>query len=316
MIRSPKIFIIAALLLTNYCFAQQLPINNQYMVNPYSLSPSFAGLTNSPELVADFRKDWTGILGAPKTSYVSFFAPVNERVWLGGSIINDQTDMISNISANFSYTYHLTAWEEHNFSFSLWCSIYHSVVDLTNVIVKDQNDPVISGKQKLIGTSLNAGTSILYNYNNLYTGIVLPTLISKHTIIDKEDNNRFLVKDRSLIFHVSSTLDLDNFWYFDPYFIYRTIKNSPSVFDIAFLIRNDEKYWFGALLRKGGIFGVNFGATLAESLILNYSYEFSTKGMLNKSSGTHEFSIGYYLYFQPKEPKSRKWRSRYPYIID
>ena len=85
---------------------------------------------------------------------------------------------------------------------------------------------------------------------------------------------------------------------------------------IAFLIRNDDKYWFGALLRRGGVFGLNFGLTLAESLILNYSYEFSAKGILSKSDGTHEFSIGYFIYFQPKEPISRKWRPRYPYIID
>ena len=316
MIRLTKIFIIAALLLVNYCLAQQLPISNQYLINPYSLSPSFAGLTNSPELFADFRRDWSGILGSPKTSYVSFFAPVNERVWLGGSIINDQTDIISNISANFSYTYHLTAWEEHNFSFSLWGSIYHSVIDLTNVIVIDPNDPVSAGKQKLVGTSLNAGTSIMYSYKNLYAGIVIPTLISRHTIIDKDDNNRFLVRERSLIFHISSVLDLDNYWYFEPYFVYRSTKCSPSVYDIAFLIRNDEKYWFGALLRKGGVIGLNFGLTIAESLILNYSYETSAKGMLSESNGTHEFSIGYFIYFQPKEPKSRKWRPRYPYIID
>jgi len=316
MIRLSKIFIIVALLLTNYCLAQQFPLSNQYVINQYSLSPSFAGLTKSPELFANFRKDWEGIDGAPKTSYVSFFVPVNERVWLGGSIVNDQTDIISNISANFSYTYHLKAWEEHNFSFSLYGSIYHSVVDLTGVIVKDPNDPVILDKQKLVGTSLNAGTSILYNYKKLYTGIVIPTLISKHTISDKNDNNRFLVRERSLIFHISSILDLDNSWCFEPYFVLRSTKNSPSVFDISFLIRNEKKYWFGALLRKGGILGINIGATLAESLVLNYSYEFSAKGMLSKSSGTHEFSIGYYIYFQPKERKAKKWRLRYPYIIE
>ncbi|MBI9036836.1 MAG: PorP/SprF family type IX secretion system membrane protein [Bacteroidales bacterium] len=316
MIRLSKIFIIVALLLTNYCLAQQFPLSNQYIINPYSLSPSYAGIGNSPELFANFRRDWSEIEGAPKTSYASLFVPVNERVWLGGSIINDQTDIISNISANFSYTYHLKAWEEHNFSFSLWGSIYHSVIDLTDVIVKDANDPVIYGKQKLVGTSLNAGTSILYNYKKLYTGIVIPTLVSKHTITDKSNNNRFLVRERSLIFHVSSIIDLDDYWYFEPYFVLRSTKYSPSVFDLAFLIKNEDKYWFGVLLRKGGILGINIGATLAESLVLNYSYEFSAKGMLSKSSGTHEFSIGYYIYFQAKEPKARKWKSIYPYIID
>jgi len=311
-----KMFIITALLLTKYCVAQQMPISNQYIINPYSLSPSFAGLRNSPELFADFRKEWSGILGSPKTSYASFFAPLNERVWLGGSIINDQTDIISNISANFSYTYHLTAWQEHNFSFSLWGSVFHSVVDLTDVIVKDPNDPVISGKQELVGTSINAGTGILYHYKNLYTGIVIPTLLSRHTIVDSEDNNRFLVRERSFIFHISSILDLNNSWYIEPYFVHRSTKHSPSVYDVAFLIRNDKKYWFGALLRNGGVFGLNIGATIAESMVLNYSYETSAKGMLSKSSGTHEFSIGYYIYFQAKEYKPLKWRSKYPHIIE
>ena len=55
-------------LLVSFVNAQQIPLDNQYHINPFSLSPAFAGHNNNFEMFLDYRNRWGGIEGAPKVS--------------------------------------------------------------------------------------------------------------------------------------------------------------------------------------------------------------------------------------------------------
>ena len=80
-------------------FSQQTPITNQYLVNAYSLSPALAGYNRNSELFVGYRKQWTGIPGSPKTSSINLNLPTGRRVWLGGNIVSDETDLFQNFYA-------------------------------------------------------------------------------------------------------------------------------------------------------------------------------------------------------------------------
>jgi type IX secretion system PorP/SprF family membrane protein len=48
--------------------AQQDPLYSQYLNNPFVLNPAYAGLTNNLNLSLNYRTQWAGIEGSPKTA--------------------------------------------------------------------------------------------------------------------------------------------------------------------------------------------------------------------------------------------------------
>ena len=61
------IYMAMFLLINSGLFAQQFPFMEGYNVNPFNMSPSFAGLKNVKTLFLDYRSDWTGVDGGPVT---------------------------------------------------------------------------------------------------------------------------------------------------------------------------------------------------------------------------------------------------------
>ena len=52
-------------------YGQQLPLSNQYLVNPFSISPSFAGHNQNYEAFIDYRQNWASIDGAANTKIIN-----------------------------------------------------------------------------------------------------------------------------------------------------------------------------------------------------------------------------------------------------
>src|SRR5687768_8716359 len=90
------------------CYAQQDPQYSQYMFNPLALNPAYAG---SREVIATsllYRRQWTGIDGAPSTGTLSIQGPLQKnKAGFGAEIISDKLGP-KNISAFlFSYAYRI-----------------------------------------------------------------------------------------------------------------------------------------------------------------------------------------------------------------
>ena len=52
--------------------AQQMPVSENYFMDKYALSSSYAGHFNPGSFFTSFRSDWTGIVGGPKTLRLSY----------------------------------------------------------------------------------------------------------------------------------------------------------------------------------------------------------------------------------------------------
>ena len=46
---------------------QLTPVTNQYVLNPLTINPAFAGNRGDLNIAAFYRKQWVGINGAPET---------------------------------------------------------------------------------------------------------------------------------------------------------------------------------------------------------------------------------------------------------
>src|SRR6201996_5290969 len=59
--------------------AQQLPQYTQYVFNNYLLNPAVSGIENYTDVKLGYRSQWTGLEGAPVTSYLTVNAPIGQN---------------------------------------------------------------------------------------------------------------------------------------------------------------------------------------------------------------------------------------------
>lgn len=55
---------------------QLTPVSNQYILNPLTINPSYAGNRGGLSVAAFYRRQWVGITGAPQTISLEVDAPV------------------------------------------------------------------------------------------------------------------------------------------------------------------------------------------------------------------------------------------------
>src|SRR5690554_599264 len=100
------LILLVTVMYTGSLLAQQDPQYTQYMYNMNVINPAYAGSKESLSITGLYRKQWSGLDGAPETFTLSLHSPVGEKVGLGLSAIKEELGPIkeTNVYADFSYT--------------------------------------------------------------------------------------------------------------------------------------------------------------------------------------------------------------------
>lgn len=293
-----KVFllIIAVLSLSQILIAQRLPESEQYLINRFALSPSFAGL-NDIGVFAGFRKQWTDISGSPTSKLININGPLyNKKVGIGATVISDETDIFTHFYAALSYAYHLKIAENHMISFGLSAVAFQSSVDLTKIKVESQIDPVILNKQTVTETVFNAGASILYSFKGINVGVSVPILFDSKSLYNRENKIDEYMLTRHYIGHASYDYKINETWMVEPYVIVKATDYSPVNYQISALVKYKNQVWIGGGFRgRDNGMSASVGFKLSNQFLLNYTYEFMGNGILGKSSGTHDINMGIYF---------------------
>jgi type IX secretion system PorP/SprF family membrane protein len=204
-------------------FPQVKPYYSQYVLNNYILNPAVAGIENYTDVKLSYRNQWTGIEGAPVTTYFSIHGPIgksdyktsatsfelpgenprgrkfsdnytapNAHHGIGITALNDKTGFINRWSAYGSYAYH----QPLSVSTSLSAGINMGVTGLNldrsklNFADLDANDPAIgfiNGDVKMIKPELGAG---LWLYGaDYFAGIAVQNMLLGNVKFNAGDKN-------------------------------------------------------------------------------------------------------------------------------
>jgi len=276
--------------------SQSLPLHNQYLINKYSLSPSYAGTGDLLNIFAGYRNQWAGIKGAPITRMFNITAPLWPNVGVGGEIISDQSGYFNRLYASLSYAYHLKVADEHTISFGLAAKIFEHSIDITNAIIENPLDPILQNRITQNETVLNAGASLLYQFKGLNVGFYSPYLLNNKSRFNSENNiNEFLLR-RQYLGHASYDIKIGDKFGIEPFAIVRFSEKAPLNFEFASLFKYNNQYWFGASYRKEGALALSAGLNLNNQMVLNYTYEMlAVNKLTGNSNGTHEINLGIYI---------------------
>ena len=304
------ILLLSFVLLVFYTKAQQIPSSNQYLVNRYLIAPSYAGHDGKSQVFIGYRDNWRNIENAPKTSLITAYVPVSEKVWMGAQIISDNAGVFNNIYAQLSYTYHLEIGYKKMIYFGMWGSMFQNKITLTDAIVSDPNDPLLQGHTELTGFSVNAGTSIVLKWHNAYVGVSIPYLFKNIDIYALNDAQNVVELYTQIIAHASYRLRFSYDFDIEPMIVYKWIQNYDSQIEASLRVIYQDDYWVGATYRSIGKTGVSVGGHLTKILTLNYTYEFVSKSYMAQPSTTHEFTLGFTLPIGTEKKRSG-WRNNY-----
>jgi len=281
--------------------AQQIPISNQYLVNGFSLSPAYAGANDNVEAFMSFRKDWAGISGSPESRMIningalpkvlSFLPNLPDNMGIGATIMNEQTGIFRTTAASLSYSYKVKIAAIQSIRFGVSLGVLENNIDLSEISSQNQADPVVMSNQDVRSVVFDASFGVLYRIQNLSIGIALPRLLEGN-VKDEAKNTLYTLKRHYLI-HASYLYDINKNFQVQPFVVVRTTGNSPLSFDVSALVKYQQQMWLGLTYRNSGSIGISLGGELHNAIIANYTYEFSGEGMLGKSTGTHDISIGF-----------------------
>jgi type IX secretion system PorP/SprF family membrane protein len=310
-----KRILLILIIITGFCIkasSQQLPVNNQYLINKFSLSPAFAGFNGNIESFLGYRQNWVGVEGAPKTEFVDINGPLKEgQMGYGLTVTNDQTGNFRHFYADFAFAYHLTLGSDMGLNFGLSPKIYRNQLDLTSVTTSgNQQDPVIQNQSALAGTTFDLGIGVMFNFKNLYIGVDAPRSVGMKLKYKDSQGQYPLVRQYQAF--ATYQLVLNQTLYIDPMVIVRSTQNSPVNYEASVLMRYKQRIWLGGAFHAGNTIGLSVGGALSDRMVLNYTYELGTGGIVTKSSGTHEISIGFLI----KPRKERKEPTIFPPVKD
>jgi type IX secretion system PorP/SprF family membrane protein len=301
-----KIYIITFLLgviLFQEANAQQDPQYTQYMYNMNVVNPAYAGSKESISITALYRKQWSGLDGAPETFTFSAHSPFGDKVGLGLSAIKDELGPISetNVFVDFSYTLQLS--ESFKLALGVKAGATFHDVGLIDLELQDPSDPFFS--QDISNTYPNVGAGAFLYTDNFYLGLSVPNLLNSVHLDENgikfgsETNHYFATA--GYVFQVSENVKLK------PSVMVKSAFDAPISYDGNLNALFFEKFEIGASYRLEDSFSGLVGFQATPNIRIGYAYDHVVSDLDAVASASHEVILTFDLFFNKRSMRSPRY---------
>ncbi len=283
--------------------AQQDPQYTQYMYNMNVVNPAYAGSKETLSLTALYRKQWSGLDGAPETFTFSGHSPISDKVGLGLSAIKDELGPINetNVFVDFSYT--LQVSETLKLALGLKAGATFHDVGLTDLELQDPNDPFFS--QDISNTYPNIGAGAFFYGDNFYVGLSVPNFLNSVHIDENGlkygSETKHYFATAGYVFQLSENTKLK------PSAMVKSAFDAPLSFDVNLNALFFEKFEIGASYRLEDSFSGLVGFQVAPYLRIGYAYDHITSELDVVTNASHEVILTFDLLFKQKALRSPRY---------
>ena len=281
------------LFLSCFAYAQQLPLNSQYIYNPLVINPSFAGISESSSIVLMNRNQWAGFVDDQilTTSVSAHHALNNQKHGVGALLFSDRTGAINIHGLDLMYSFKFPVFLGYNFSLGISANLYQYLFDDSDFNTA-MYDPLISGQvHKKINFDSNFG--FLFYDDFLFLGGSVVNLVQSK-VLDNELTQPNQFARNFYFFGGYSFSDRESKIDFEQSFLLKKTQFTDFQYDINLKTIFSDIFWLGAGYRSNkevvGLFGFNYDRF---SIIYSIDYNYGDIG--NYSGASHEFSLIYYF---------------------
>ncbi len=326
-----------SLILVGACFSlmalgQAKPSYTQYILNNYILNPALTGIENYTDVKFSNRHQWTGIDGAPVTSYATIHAPIGKQdlrtsatsfavpgdnprgpeYWkqytasaphhgIGLTVLNDKAGYINRWSIGANYAYHQPLGYRTTLAAGISLGISSVNIDRNKIVWAnlDPNDPAIgysSGELKKIKPEIGAG---LWIYSARYfVGLsVLNIIPGKASFVKSDKYGTFYTPN--YFFTAGYRMALGDQVSLLPSLMIQYWQPQLTGAHFNLKLQMEDKVWVGGSYRLSDLisgYAAFAGVNISNTVNITYSYEVATTSRLRAYTGnTHEIMIGFLL---------------------
>ncbi len=277
----------------NLIMAQQDPQFTQYNYNMSVINPAYAtrdlGTLN---LGGNYRRQWTGTVGSPRT--FSFFGhtPFSNTIELGLTFTSDQIgeDVIEinekNINADFAYVLNITDHAKLSLGLKAGVTLYDTAF---SGILINSNDPAFSNDANQAFPSIGAGAYFFSDH--YYIGISAPNFLRATQLDDaiafnsqgREEIHFYLIG--GYVIPISAAVKLK------PSFLVREVNGAPLNVDLSLNTLLYDRFEIGASYRHNDAISGIVGFRIAPSLKVAYAYDATVSDFSSYNDGSHEIVL-------------------------
>jgi type IX secretion system PorP/SprF family membrane protein len=281
-------------LLGGTLFAQQEPLYTQYMNNPLSVNPAYAGARGVGSASTIFRKQWLGILNSPTTTSLTISMPIDSlHTGVGFDFIFDDIGKAENTSSLFfDYAFRIKATATTQLSFGLKAGFNYMQASLDQLDAYHTDDQLILEHGNFKNFMPNFGVGLFWYGNNFYTGFSVPRLLEtkfNRDVVTTEQTSR---EEIHYFFQAAYLQPLSQDIIFKPCFSTIMVSGAPVTADFDFSFLFYEKIWFGAMYRISDSLGA-YAQFQLENIKLGISYDYSHTRIRSNNAGTFEIMLRY-----------------------
>jgi type IX secretion system PorP/SprF family membrane protein len=285
----------AILLSVTTAFAQQLPFSSQYYTNMFVTNPAFTGSSESTRAFLTHRSQWTGIKGAPQTSYFTVDGPIEAKnIGLGLKVYSDATDITSRMGAFGNYSYKLKINDDNHLLFGVALGILNNRIDFSKAVVRDVDDPLLFSTNQN-KTVFSADFGLGYVWKTLEVGFAMPQVIG-NKIKYNDDNgkstnfllSRYYLGSLKYTFTVNEEKGMTAY----PLIMVRGNQGSTVQYDINAVFDWRKFGWVGVTYHSNYAVAASIGLRY-KSIAVGYAYDIGIGKIKKYTGSSSEFLLSY-----------------------
>ncbi len=270
---------------------QLTPVTNQYVLNPLTINPAYAGSRVVLNIAAFYRKQWVGIKGAPETMSLAADAPfLDDKLGLGLIIVNDKIGVTKETQFNTNYSYKMNVGGGI-LSLGLGAGMLITNTAWSDLVVLDPGDEYYLIDSRVFMVP-NFSFGAYYSNQNYFAGFSIPKLLGYRFDFDK---NKYVIKnDPGEYYYLLNTgyvFDLSPKLKFFPSTLIAFSPGDELLYDINAHFRFVDRLWIGASYRNNRSIAGMFQFQLTNQLRFAYTYDFDFGRLRTFSSGSHEIML-------------------------
>ncbi len=283
--------------------AQHAPQYSTFMFNKLAYNPAYAGSREVLTIGADYRNQWSGINGAPKTASIYAHTPFfKQRAGAGLSIISDQVGMMNFNYVNLSYNYRLPLSNGATLSLGLMGRLEHGAIDWTKADAIDQNDRLVQATTTS-KVQPNFGMGVYYAHDNYYVGLSVPQVMKNalYTNLGAVVNNRNFYLMGGAVIKVNDNIK------FKPAALISYNPNAPFEVEVNANFIFMDAFWVGASYRLGDSFDGVVAYQITKQIKAAIVADFTLSELKDYTTGSFEFLVEYSFIYDNTRVKNLRY---------
>ncbi len=281
---------------TNFVLGQQEQMYSHYDVNSMSFNPAYTGMKGQFSALALVRRQWTGFAGAPNYNTLNVEQPLNSDFAVGLNISQGSIGDFKNasplrelhIGANLGY--HKTIADGIRLAVGVRLGYYAYNLNLTQLDVKDANDPDFQNSNYSISAPMAGFGTLLYS-EKFFVGFASPQMV----FLNSADNN--YTYNSKLHYYATGgyVFDLTDKFKSKVTTQIRMVEGAPVQVDFNLHLIYLDNISVGTFVRTEGDVGLMISGDISPKWRLFYSWDSKIQPLNEYVRNSHEFGLKFQL---------------------